>query len=124
MIKIILLLLITFSASYSKVGTYLFVNDTRCVQDLTPNKYTRGRKRTTGWCYSYSSLPSSKRCNTSAKLTDFIKGYDYNFSTGLCTLENDLQITGLDKDAHNNIMLFLSIAFSLIFFTTLFMLVF
>jgi hypothetical protein len=115
--KLLILLIFTLSL-HAEIGTYLYTKNTRCIHELQPNQNGNGL------CYRYSNNPNTQRCSTRAKLTHFIKGYDYNTSTGKCVLEHDLKLTGLDKDAHNNIMLFLSIAFSLIFFTTLFMLVF
>ena len=114
-----LLIFFAFTLSiYAQTGTYLYTKNTRCIQDLHPNQNDNG------FCYTYSNNQSREYCTKTSKLTDFIKGYDFNTTTGQCVLEHDLKLTGLDKDAHNNIMLFLSIAFSLVFFTTLFMLVF
>jgi hypothetical protein len=115
--KLFIICLFTLSI-YADIGTYLYTKNTRCIYDLHPSQNSNG------FCYKYSNNPNTERCSTRAKLTHFIKGYDYNTSTGQCVLEHDLKLTGLDKDAYNNIMLFLSIVFSLIFFTTLFMLVF
>jgi len=113
-----LLILLTFTLSLqADIGTYLYTKNTRCVHDLQPNQNGNGL------CYRYSNNPNIQRCSTRAKLTHFIKGYDYNVTTNNCILEHDLKLTGLDKDAYNNMILFLSIAFSLIFFTTLTMMV-
>jgi len=118
MIKILLLSLITISLAYSEIGTYLYTKNTKCIFDLQPNQNGNG------FCYKYYTTPNTQRCTRTAKLSQFIKGYEYNTSIGECTIEHDLQLTGLNKEAQSNIMIFLSIAFSLIFFTTLFMLVF
>ena len=116
--KLLFIICIFTLSVHAEIGTYLYTKNTRCVYDLHPNPSANG------FCYRYSNNPNIVRCTRTAKITHFIKGYDFNASTGQCILEHDLKLTGLDKDAHNNIMLFLSIAFSLIFFTTLFMLVF
>jgi len=113
--KLLIICLFTLSI-HADIGTYLYTKNTRCIFDLQPNQNENG------FCYRYSNHPNTLRCTKTAKLTHFIKGYDYNTSTGECVLEHDLKLTGLDKDAYNNVMLFLSIAFSLIFFTTLFFL--
>lgn len=115
--KLFIIFLFTLSI-HANIGTYLYTINTRCIQDLRPNPDANG------FCYRYSNHLNIQRCSTRAKLTNFIKGYDFNTSTGECVLEHDLKLTGLDKDSYINIMLFLSIAFSLVFFTTLFMLVF
>ena len=117
MIKILLINLVIISASYSEIGTYLYTKNTKCIFDLQPNQNDNG------FCYRYYTTPDRQRCTRTAKLLQFIKGYDYNTSTGNCDLEHDLKITGLDKDAHTNIMLYLALAFSLAFFSILFMLV-
>ena len=116
MIKLYLIIFLTVSA-YSEVGTYLYTKNTRCIQDLQPNQNANG------FCYRYSNNLNIQRCSTRAKLSQFIKGYEYNSTTSKCELEHDLQITGLDKESQSNIMIYLSIAFSLAFFAVLFMLV-
>ena len=117
MIKILLLTLIIVSSSYSEVGTYLYTKNTRCIEDLHPNPNGNG------FCYRYSNNPNRVRCTTRAKLTQFIKGYEYNSNTGDCTLEHDLELTGLDKVSHSHLMMYLAIAFTLSFFSILFMLI-
>ena len=116
MTKLYLIIFITVSA-YSEVGTYLYTKNTRCIEDLYPNPNGNG------FCYRYSNNTNRVRCSTRAKLTNFIKGYEYNSNTGTCTLEHDLQITGLDKESHTNLMMYLAIAFTLAFFSILFMLI-
>jgi len=116
MIKLFLVFLLTIFI-HADIGTYLFTKNTRCVFDLIPNP------QDTGFCYRYFTTPNRSRCTASAKITQFIKGYDFNNTTGTCELEHDLQITGLDKDTHTNIMLYTALAFSLAFFSILFMLV-
>ncbi len=117
MTKILLLSFITISSAYSEVGTYLYTKNTRCIEDLHPNPNGNG------FCYRYSNNPNRVRCTTRAKLTQFIKGYEYNVSTGVCALEDDLKLTGLDKESHTNLMMYLAIAFTLSFFSILFMLI-
>ena len=112
--KFALFLLFTLSIN-AEVGTYLYTKNTKCIFDLQPNQNANG------FCYRYFTSPNRQRCTRTAKLEHFIKGYDYNNSK--CELEHDLKLTGLDKDAQSNIMIYLSIAFSLIFFTTLFIMV-
>ena len=117
MIKICLFSLIIISVSYSDTGIYLYTKNTRCIHDLKPNNTN------SGFCYRYSNNPTTQRCTRLAKITHFIKGYTYNTSTNECELEHDLQITGLSSESHSNIMINLSVAFSLAFFSILFMLV-
>jgi len=114
--KLLIFFLLTLSI-HAEIGTYLYTKNTRCIFDLEPYK------KANGFCYRYSNHPNRRRCSRRAKLTHFIKGYDYNTSTGKCELEHDLQITGLDKESQSNIMIYISVAFSLAFFTILFMLV-
>ena len=104
------LIFILFSLSlHAEVGTYLYTRNTRCVFDLQPNLNNNG------FCYRYFTSPNNLRCTRTAKITQFVKGYDYNQSTNRCELEHDLRITGLNKESHSNIMIYLSIAFSFIF---------
>jgi hypothetical protein len=117
MIKTLLLTLIIVSASYGEVGTYLYTKNTRCIEDLHPNPNANG------FCYRYSNNPNRVRCTTRAKLTQFIKGYEYNSNTGECTLERDLKLTGLNKESYSSLMMYLAIAFTLAFFSILFMLI-
>jgi len=114
--KLLIFFLLTLSI-HAEIGTYLYTKNTRCIFDLQPNQNANG------FCYRYSNHPNIQRCTTGAKLTHFIKGYDYNASTSNCELEHDLQITGLDKQSQSNIMIYISVAFSLAFFVILFMLV-
>ena len=117
MIKILLLSFMTISLSHSEVGTYLNTSNTRCVFDLHPNPNGNG------FCYRYYTTPTIIRCSTVAKITQFIKGYDYNTTTSICALEHDLKLTGLDKESHTNLIMYLAIAFTLSFFSILFMLI-
>lgn len=112
--KLVLFFIFTLSIN-AEIGTYLYTKNTKCIFDLQPNQNDNG------FCYRYFTSPNRQRCTRTAKLSQFIKGYDYNNSE--CKLEHDLKVTGLDKDAQSNIMIYLSIAFSLIFFTTLFIMV-
>ena len=114
--KFLILLFVTVSV-HAEIGTYLYTKNTRCIFDLEPNQNSNG------FCYKYHTSSNRKRCTRNAKLSQFIKGYDYNASTGKCELEHDLQLTGLDKESQSNIMIYLSVAFSLAFFAVLFMLV-
>ena len=112
--KLLIFTLLTLSL-HAEIGTYLYTKNTKCIFDLQPNQNNNG------FCYRYFTSPNRQRCTRTAKLTHFIKGYDYNNSK--CELEHDLKLTGLTKEAQSNIMIYISIAFSLAFFTILFMLV-
>lgn len=114
--KLLIFFLLTLSI-HAEIGTYLYTKNTRCIFELQPNQ------NDDGFCYRYSNNPNTQRCTRTSKLTHFIKGYDYNTSTGKCELEHDLQIAGLDKELQSNIMIYISAAFSLAFFSILFMLV-
>ena len=114
--KTLIFFLITISI-HAEIGTYLYTKNTKCIFDLKPNQNDNG------FCYKYYTTPNRERCTRTAKLSQFIKGYDYNSSTGKCELEHDLQLTGLNKENQSNIMIYLSVAFSLAFFAVLFMLV-
>ena len=113
--KLLFILFIFTQVSFSKVGTFLYTKNTRCVENVIPNPNDKG------FCYEYSSNLGTQYCTKKAKLSHFIRGYIFESNT--CRIEDDLKLTGMTKDEYNYIIIFIAISFVLVFFTILFMLI-